>query len=37
MFPPNWCYRHAGEKVTDKPKYILGSYAHYAYLPDEAK
>ena len=29
MFPPNWCYPHAGEKVTDKPKYIIGSYCHY--------
>ena len=28
MFPPNWCYPHVGEKVTDKPKYILGSYCH---------
>ena len=26
MFPPNWCYPHIAEKVTDKPKYILGSY-----------
>ena len=32
MFPPNWCYPHVGEKVTDKPKYILGSYGHYADL-----
>ena len=23
MFPPNWCYPHVGEKVTDKPKYII--------------
>ena len=29
MFPPNWCYPHAGEKVTDKSKYILSSYCHY--------
>ena len=28
MFPPNFCYPHIGEKVTDKPKYILGNYAH---------
>ena len=28
MFPPNWCYPHVGEKVTDKPKYIIGSYCH---------
>ena len=26
MFPPNWCYPHRGEKVFDKPKYILSSY-----------
>ena len=32
MFPPNWCYPHTGERVTDKPKYILGSYGHYADL-----
>jgi len=29
MFPPNWCYPHAGEKVTDKPKYIIGTYCRY--------
>ena len=28
MFPPNFCYPHIGEKVIDKPKYILGNYAH---------
>jgi len=28
MFPPNFCYPHIGEKVTDKSKYILGNYAH---------
>ena len=30
MFPPNWCYPHIGEQVKDKPKYIMGSYCHYA-------
>ena len=30
MFPPNWCYPHYAEKVTNNPKYILGSYGHYA-------
>ena len=30
MFPPNWCYPHIGEKVKNKPKYIMGSYCHYA-------
>ena len=29
MFPPNWCYPHAGEKVTDNPKYIIGTYCRY--------
>ena len=29
MFPPNWCYPHVGEKVFDKPKYILGTYCEY--------
>ena len=29
MFPPNWCYPHIGEKVTDKPKYIIGNYCRY--------
>jgi len=28
MFPPNFCYPHVGEKVTDKPKYIIGNYCH---------
>ena len=28
MFPPTWCYPHVGEKVTDNPKYIIGSYCH---------
>ena len=28
MFPPNFCYPHIGEKVTDKPKYIIGNYCH---------
>ena len=28
MFPPSWCYPHVGEKVTDKPKYIIGNYCH---------
>ena len=28
MFPPNFCYPHIGEKVNDKPKYIIGNYAH---------
>ena len=37
MFPPNWCYPHKGEKVTDRPKYILGTYAHYANLSEEVK
>jgi len=30
MFPPNWCYPHYAEKVTENPKYILGSYGRYA-------
>lgn len=29
IFPSNWMYRHAGRPVTEKPKYILGSYLHY--------
>jgi len=29
MFPPNWCYPHVGEKVTDEPKYIIGTYCDY--------
>ena len=29
MFPPNWSYPHIGEKVFDKPKYILGTYCEY--------
>ena len=29
MFPPNWCYPHRGEKVFDKPKYILSSYCRF--------
>ena len=30
MFPPLWPWSHAGEKPINKPKYILGSYLHYA-------
>ncbi len=30
MFPPLWPWLHAGQKPIKKPKYILGSYLHYA-------
>ena len=29
IFPSLWLYRHAGNPVKDKAKYILGSYLHY--------
>ena len=28
MFPPNFMYPHVGEKVSNKPKYIMGNYCH---------
>ena len=30
LFPPMWPWLHAGEKPIHKPKYIVGSYLHYA-------
>mgnify|MGYP001167729636 FL=1 len=30
MFPPMWTHLHAGTKPIEKPKYIIGSYLHYA-------
>ena len=30
MFPPNWTYKHKANKPINQPKYILGSYLHYA-------
>jgi|TARA_B110000503_G_C7136885_1_gene409203 hypothetical protein len=30
MFPPMWTHLHAGRKPIDEPKYIIGSYLHYA-------
>jgi hypothetical protein len=29
IFPPLWMYPHAGMPPKDKPKYIIGTYAHY--------
>jgi len=31
MFPPMWPWVHQGMKPVVKPKYIVGSYLHYAY------
>jgi len=30
MFPPMWTHKHIGHKPVGKPKYIIGSYLHYA-------
>ena len=30
MFPPLWTHKHIGHKPIKKPKYIIGSYLHYA-------
>lgn len=30
MFPPMWMYPHAGIAPKSNPKYIIGSYLHYA-------
>jgi len=30
MFPPNWTHKHKANKPINQPKYILGSYLHYA-------
>ena len=30
IFPPLWPWIHAGRKPIDGPKYIIGSYLHYA-------
>lgn len=30
MFPPMWMYPHAGAAPISNPKYIIGSYLHYA-------
>ena len=29
IFPPYWPWLHAGRKVINKPKYIIGSYLHH--------
>lgn len=29
IFPPLWMFPHAGLPPKDKPKYIIGTYAHY--------
>jgi hypothetical protein len=29
VFPPLWMYPHAGMPPIDKPKYIIGTYAHF--------
>jgi len=29
VFPPLWMYPHAGTPPKDKPKYIIGTYAHF--------
>ena len=31
IFPPLWPWLHQGMKPVVKPKYIVGSYLHYAY------
>ena len=30
IFPPMWNYLHEAKKAISKPKYIIGSYLHYA-------
>ena len=30
MFPPLWTHKHIGHKPLEQPKYIVGSYLHYA-------
>ena len=30
LFPPLWPWLHTGSFPVDKPKYIVGSYLHYA-------
>ena len=30
MFPPLWTHKHIGHKPIKTPKYIIGSYLHYA-------
>ena len=30
IFPPMWPWLHAGKLPKETPKYIVGSYLHYA-------
>ena len=35
LFPPYWPWLHAGRKVINKPKYIIGSYLHHVSKNDK--
>ena len=35
IFPPYWPWLHAGRKVINKPKYIIGSYLHHVSKNDK--
>ncbi len=37
VFPPFWNFPHRGEMPVKTPKYIVGSYLHYANRPDHQR